>query len=1694
MRRYVHAHELVLSLFCAFVSFCIPSATQGQDRAASRLKIPAELIPVDSEIRELLGVGDDSCKVANPDAWVAKIQKALQIAESRELIGDKAVVEALFASASITQGNLDQAFIIFRKALQDSIDAKREVLEADILVSLASEAQLKGNTQEAIDVVTRAVSLSEKTGNLYGKARALGELGRLRLLQGKYDEASRLFDEALNIDRLNGYKFESLHLVYRGSYLGLIGKEDEAIESLVQARAKAVEVNDTYSFILAENAYAFGLARKGKVDEATRQMALVRTGQLAEFVRDTKQRDCLASNLALPVFQLIFLEGFTNVLEAANQKEQEVQIWRELFSTSQKLGLLAGEAEAEQKVADLENQLKKTDEALKDYSLAAELYKQVGNEALLDQVEISESLLLVNSGRGKEAVPLVEEVASYAKRKNLRDLEFRAYITLAGIYQPAGKTGETGKARDVLEKAISLVRPGPFDEQIDDKTVHLVYINLSDIYRALAIPTKELISIERAFSVSIHLKDEKAKEREVTYLDQRLHDLRAQDLANERQKEGQLAESLAYSYVLDMRYGHAEKPAENPNWQRILTLPFQIVQKPGGASELVEILKEIGPMLAIERLPLLDALARYYIANGADAVLAEKYATDAENLLNSFKGDYGALRVESTCVLAVAYSRQGKNVEAENRSAECIRLAENTHDEQTITYAQAADAMVQVQAGHVAAIKGFLEKLAAKSPDNPELLVQLAMSLAGAKQYEAAKSQLESAVKKFMSVGDKRTAAGAYNRVAFGLASDSSDAGKKLRLEYLNSARKLYHDLGADADEASTSIVIGDHLLTDNQIKTAISSYQTAQGLAQKSGQRNIVGQALLGLGNAYQAEKDFGKAKEFHEKAAFLFHELNNNIGETMALRNLARDSYEVGDLDRALSSLLDAKKVAANTGTFNKYLAAYLLGDFYRSQGQYEKAFASFREALDITTREGDIEHCAYSHLAIASTDGMVGNWDDAISESETALSLFEKIGNKEGQANSWAELTGIYADRTSSVKDFNKAEECYRKALDLGHGKILDLDLMEIHLQTGRYYEAAKTARDRVQDCLKDKDDNCRAHALISLSEAERLSGNVRESRAALNEARPLVSRSPELYLRGRLMYQESRLLASEGKLNDALASYERLISLLESVKGKLDAQEQKSISENYGFIYDELVSLLYSMSKKKPEEQFKLASESLEYAEKNKARQFAETWGRVFKNEMRLALSPTVQEREQALYAQRDRLLAKLEVASDPGEPTQKAIKNSLETDLATVQAQIGRFVEEMRRVSPQYAAVAYPEDIQISSLPLRKGETLVEFKMTEDSTFVWIVRNPEGSNKELAAFYEIRKKRVWFVERLSLLRKALNSGHPEAVDWKISEELFAALFPAEAAQLIEHSQEMILIPDDVLFVLPLELLSPSASKGDFVFLRKPTTYYPSAVSLRLRRSANQSSNWQSALLGIADPITSPEDERFELAHALKAPEKNPANGTTEISTDGRSSDAGRLKSRGFSFERLPGTATELQTIAALLKERKEPVDVRLGVNATKTELLDTDLSRFRFIHFATHGVLPVDTGIQEPSLVLSYDGIKLEDMFLSMSEILKLKLQSESVVLSACNTGSGKISKAEGVMSLGRAFLASGSASVTVSLWQVSDESTAVLMAKYYQGLLAGKKKSLALAEARNAVFESGSKNPFFWAPFIVIGE
>ena len=1436
------------------------------------------------------------------------------------------------------------------------------------------------------------------------------------------------------------------------------------------------------------------MVQKGKPSDAIEELTLLISGNLQGFMRDAKEHPCMAFALKYPIFHLMALENLSSIPDAANQKEKELEVWREAFSYSRDHGIVAGQAEAAKTIADLDSQFKNNEDALTYYATAIDLLRGLNNDKLLIQAEVAQTSLLEQAGRNQEGLSLINDVSDYARRHELRLLEFGAYIEAGQIYY---SNKDLSHAQAVLERAEAMIRPGPYDSEINNQGVIGLYARMADIYKTLGNPTRELVALDKEFFTAFHLKDEKTQQVAVDYLDGRLKDLHIREVVEQKQRDGQLPESLLLSYVLYLRDGAPTKPADDhSNWQRILSLPFEITAKPAGAKALVDILDQMGSLLGIEKLSLLDALARYYVGVGQDPALAEKYAVEAEAVLNAATTDVSALKVESSCVLAAAYSREGKKEQSAKKSIECLNLAKQTKDTQTIRYAQAAVGMAQLYGGaDPSSARESLEQLSKAVPEQPALHIELATALVSGRLYDQAQSELERGVKAFLSQGPKTAAAEAYATVSRVLISDTSEQAKALQLKCLISSASIYHDSHADGEEASVLVALGDYYLTISRGNQSIESYKKALDIARKLKRDDIAAQSLFGLGNVTTAARNILQANDYYQSAATLFHSLGNAASETFCLTNLAKNYAALGDADKALSTFQQAKSTVAGLPAINKYFLDYWLGDFYRSQGQFEDALQVYKEAVDLTTQAGDLEHSAYSHLAIGSSEGDIGDWEEAVNEIETARRQFEQLNNKWGQALCWSELVRVYSDRESSLKDFDRAQECYRKAKDLDSTVVSSSALGEIYMQTGRYVDAQSAANELIHSCEKDADTTCHAHGLLSLAEARWHSGDLKGARSAFDQVPALVARSPNLYLRGRMLYGQARLLVKENRLTEALASYKDLIQLIELTKGHLDAKDQRALSETYGYIYDELVSLLYDMSKADPTHPVQLSSEALEYAEINKAREFTESWGRIFVARMKGTLPAGLRENERTLFARRDHLVAQLDIFAGSTAHLASSDRKHLGADLASTRDDIRRLLIQLRQVAPQYAAVAYPEPVQISRLSLRQEETLVEFKMTDDATFAWIIHNQNGTNA-LTSFYKISRPRTWFVERLSVFRKALNSGQPDLIDWKLSEELFAELFPSNSAKVLMESSEITFIPDDALFVLPFEVLSPHAAGGSFVFLKKPTTYYPSAVALQLSRTAIRAPSWGKSFLGIADPVTDATDERFEVAAAL-GPAAAGSSGQHDVKRDSADSHPlapDKLKARGFTLERLPGTAVEMETIASLLRAHNESVDVREGVNATKNGLLDTDLSKFRFLHFATHGLLPVDTGVTEPSLVFSYDGVSQSDMFLSMSEILGLKLTSESVVLSACNTGTGQISRTEGVMSLGRAFLAAGSSSVTVSLWQVSDESTALLMKQYYQSLLGGKRKSVALAEARSAVFTSGQKDPYFWAPFIVIGE
>ena len=162
---------------------------------------------------------------------------------------------------------------------------------------------------------------------------------------------------------------------------------------------------------------------------------------------------------------------------------------------------------------------------------------------------------------------------------------------------------------------------------------------------------------------------------------------------------------------------------------------------------------------------------------------------------------------------------------------------------------------------------------------------------------------------------------------------------------------------------------------------------------------------------------------------------------------------------------------------------------------------------------------------------------------------------------------------------------------------------------------------------------------------------------------------------------------------------------------------------------------------------------------------------------------------------------------------------------------------------------------------------------------------------------------------------------------------------------------------------------------------------------------------------------------------------------------------------------------------------------------LNINANETNFRKTNLKDYRYIHFATHADLPGKVqGIKEPFIILGQvENETKDDGFLTMSEVLDLKLDADLVVLSACVTGKGKIMEGEGVSNFARAFHHAGARSVLVSLWEVASNETVEYMESFYRHIKQGKTKSEALTLARKEI-KSKYPNPFYWAVFILHGE
>ncbi len=498
----------------------------------------------------------------------------------------------------------------------------------------------------------------------------------------------------------------------------------------------------------------------------------------------------------------------------------------------------------------------------------------------------------------------------------------------------------------------------------------------------------------------------------------------------------------------------------------------------------------------------------------------------------------------------------------------------------------------------------------------------------------------------------------------------------------------------------------------------------------------------------------------------------------------------------------------------------------------------------------------------------------------------------------------------------------------------------------------------------------------------------------------------------------------------------------------------------------------------------------------------------------------------QQQTRALQSMLTEALAAPEEQQDPTAIKKMAIR------IKTFSKARAALLEEIKRRFPKYSDFINPQPATpaLSQAYLRSGEALISIYTSKNHTYVWALPY-RGEMK----FFIVKLGKNTIGKIITRLRAALDPkprtlGDIPEFDLSLAHELYRNLLkPVEESWY--DASELIIVSPGLLGQLPFSVLPTSPvrlSKQEnelfsnyrqvpWLIRKVSITRLPSVSSLITLRKLPEADPGRKAFAGFGDPFFNKEQlaraerEKSTQKIQLASLDKNLNVRGIRITKTGNLDSDTIVSSRLESLNRLPDTADEIKGIAETLNA--DPArDIFLGKSATEHNVKRMDLSDRRIIAFATHALLPGDLdGLDQPALAFSSPAItgSHEDGLLTVEEILKIKLNADWVILSACNTGASHGVAAEAYSGLGRSFFYAGTRAILVSMWPVETTSARKLINRLFK--YQKKDKRLSRAKAfRNSMLDliddaglkesvsgkiiSSYAHPLFWAPFIIVGE
>ncbi len=865
-------------------------------------------------------------------------------------------------------------------------------------------------------------------------------------------------------------------------------------------------------------------------------------------------------------------------------------------------------------------------------------------------------------------------------------------------------------------------------------------------------------------------------------------------------------------------------------------------------------------------------------------------------------------------------------------------------------------------------------------------------------------------------------------------------------------AFKLAQDNKMNENMGRAYVALG--IMDDIQgfINKARTKYINAVGIAEKIHDSELKAYAYSELGVSFSYTNELIEAKENYLKSYALYKEIGNHQRLALLSGNIGKIYMTIFNYESAISCYKDGIEYA---GDNKRSLVLNLTGlaDAYSNLSNYSESLKYYNQAKKLSSDIKTGELSVNINSGLGALNYNLDRYNNSLGYYLQAEKECDNINNPFLTADIYDKLGIVY----SALDSFDLAEAYFAEAENLA-GK------------NRASYTALLSAVNRAEVLVKKKEYS-KALVLLNTITGTTSSGNNQYLQARAENLRGVILEKRDDYVGAQSAYNHS--LEKVKSLNEKTLEVETYFNL-----AKLnDSRELNEAAESY---YKSAIALIENVSRPL----FRQEDVQISYFSDNRdvydsfakhylrLKKFRSAFELINKSHSRSTLQNLNNLKLQTLIGD-STVLSKLYdydwiihsgIYSKKKNEETKRMMTELKHSLTASHPELRAYLNMEN----------WPSITEIQS-SLTEDENLISYYSDGGSLYAFLINKDTFkpfkfniSSEELALmiadispyFDTIREKTNTFYNQdlFSFNAEASNNLYKKIVEPVVQE--------------IPHEQKIIFSPCTELISIPFEFLvtsystdeSPYSYSNKKFFLTNYDISYSPSASAFIQQQQNHLKNNGKVLL-VGDPSINSESKEFaERRGLLDEPPGVPRN---------------------LALLPLKYSGEEVSSIGEIINAST----ILLDKNATETNFKENaELSRI--IHLSTHSFLYK----KQPLIFFSNIYDAENDGFLEAGEIVKLKLNSDLVVLSSCNSGLGSIDKSEGILGLTKAFFEAGSKSVVVSLWDVNDKYTSKLMTLFYEKLSMGNSKSKALRLAKSEFIQKYSPNPYYWGAFILSGN